>query len=196
MTQDVSRETSEMLDAYADELLRWTKKINLISKADQTILRQRHITDSLQVEKIAPRVSSWLDLGSGGGLPAIPIAILRRDDDVSISLIESDSRKCAFLRHIARLLNLRISVLTQRIEEPPMQRAEVVSARALAELPKLLELSRPHATPSTIFLFPKGEEWSLEVDKARNSWHFDCEAVPSETRTGAAILCIKNVRAQ
>ncbi|MEM8730261.1 MAG: 16S rRNA (guanine(527)-N(7))-methyltransferase RsmG [Pseudomonadota bacterium] len=191
----VSRETYERLEIFADLLTKWTPKINLISRASLPDLWTRHILDSIQVYHSAPPAHHWLDLGSGGGFPGIIAAILAAESspDTRFTLIESDQRKAVFLRNAARACGIAISVLTDRIESAQPQSADVISARALADLSTLLMLATPHATPNSTLLFSKGKSWQKEVQDAQASWSFSYEPVKSKTEPEAVLLVIKGV---
>ena len=192
---DVSRETSERLEIFAATLQKWNPKINLVSKRSLDNLWSRHILDSVQVFHCVTPPDLWLDIGSGGGLPGIVVAILAAElaPDTSVVLIESDQRKCAFLRTVARECGLRISVKSERIEHVPTVQAGVLSARALADLSDLLSFSEHHLAADGVSVFPKGANWKKEVDNARERWRFECEEITSLTEPEAVILKIKGV---
>lgn len=192
---DVSRETLERLDIYAQTLLKWNPKINLVSRRSLDDLWTRHILDSLQVFETVQPGNSWLDIGSGGGLPGVIVAILaaERAPDLAVTLLESDQRKCAFLRSVARECGVPISVLCERIEKAEPQNAGVLSARALADLSILLAFCERHLAPTGTAVFPKGANWKKEVDNARSQWRFDCEEITSLTEAEAVILRINGV---
>lgn len=191
----VSRETSDLLATYVGLVRRWNGTVNLFSRGDMEILHDRHVVDGMQVAEIAGTSAHWCDLGSGGGVPGLVAAIMRRGDpDARTVLVESDVRKATFLREAARQLALRVTVRCERIERLRPVSADVVSARALAPLAKLLEYAWTHVSPSAKMLFPKGERWREEVERAEAAWRFSIRAHPSRTRPGAAILEIDDVR--
>ncbi len=194
--ENVSRETSDKLTLFANIVEKWTPKINLISKASVPYIWQRHIEDSIQIYSLVPPVSSWVDLGSGGGFPAIVVALLAQQDgrNSKFTLVESDQRKCVFLRTAIRELGLKVEVLNDRIENIPPLEANVVSARALAELPLLIGLASRHMKSDGIAIFPKGKNWKVEDAKARKSWAYSNESIPSKTDPSAAILKIKEIK--
>ena len=136
---------------------------------------------------------SWLDLGSGGGLPGLVVAAAL-GDTTSVTLIESDGRKCAFLRTAAREMGLdNVTVVNERIEAVSAQAAEVVSARALASLPSLLHFVMRHISPNGVALLPKGRGWREEITAAQLDWQFHYEPLPSMTDPEAVILKISKV---
>lgn len=193
---DVSRETLDMLSAYHDLLLKWSPKINLVSKSGLNDLWDRHIWDSVQIFPIARDFNKWVDIGSGGGLPGLIIAILSREYSPAsnILLIESDMRKSAFLRTVIRELELKASVIVSRIEVADSVQADVLSARALANLSTLLPFAQRHLKQDGQALFSKGETWEKEVMEARKSWSFDLVPHTSKTNPNAAILEVREIQ--
>lgn len=193
---DVSRETLERLERYLELLLVWTKKINLISKMSVPDAWERHIIDSIQVfRSVEDPGKIWLDLGSGGGLPGLVVAILAAESspETKTILVESDLRKATFLRSIIRELDLHATVLTSRIESLDRLDATIVSARALADLDTLLSFADFHLAPNGTAVFSKGARWQKEVNKARESWRFDLDVIQSKTDHMAAILKIGGI---
>lgn len=193
---DVSRETLERLEHFMALLVKWNPKINLVSKASLENLWERHIRDSVQVAQIAVGARGHLvDLGSGGGFPGVVLAIMRDEIGLEkVTLIESDQRKCAFLRTALRETDASAEVLSQRIELSPPQSADIVSARALADLAALLGHAERHLAPGGLCLFPKGRSWEKEVAGAKKQWQFEHEAIPSKTEAGAVILRIGEIK--
>jgi len=191
---DVSRETLDKLASYAALLRKWTVKINLISKSSQQDLEQRHIWDSAQIYE--PTDGRWLDLGSGGGLPGVVVAILGQGDgcNLQVTMVESDQRKATFLRTCARELSVPFTVLSDRVGNIQAQSATVVSARALADLDQLLAFSEPHLAANGRCVFMKGATWRAEVAQARENWLFSCDSTASKTNPEAAILGIKEIK--
>ncbi|WP_417605821.1 16S rRNA (guanine(527)-N(7))-methyltransferase RsmG [Primorskyibacter flagellatus] len=193
---NVSRETYEKLQRYVDLLLAWTAKINLISKKSASDVWRRHIIDSIQVfQSIEHPSKTWLDLGSGGGLPGLVVAILATEasPEMKTVLVESDLRKAAFLRNAIRELDLHAIVMSERIENLDPLKANIVSARALADLETLLSFANLHLAYDGTAIFSKGEKWQKEVDKARESWRFDLDVIQSKTDPMAAILKIGGI---
>lgn len=192
---NVSRETFEMLEAFERLMKKWNKKINLVSPSTLGEFWSRHIEDSLEVWR-ATRFDGglWLDLGSGGGLPGVVVAICARDIlDTSVVLVESDARKCAFLRTVFRELGLKATVITDRIESLEAQGATVISARALASLDALLGFVERHGDKNCCAIFPKGARYRSEISDAELNWRFECASLPSKTRDETTILKITNI---
>ena len=189
----VSRETLARFEDYVRLLEKWNKSINLISNSTSYDIWSRHIIDSAQLWPLRPRdARSWVDLGSGGGLPGIPLAILARefDPDATFTLMESDQRKCAFLTTAIQNLALNARVVTARIEEHPPENADVVTARALAPLTPLLDHCARHVAPTGTILLLKGRSTDAELTEARKFWTFDLTRMPSVTDPEAVLLRI------
>jgi len=193
-TMNVSRETFDKLEAFAELVRKWNPKINLVSKNSLDDLWQRHILDSVQVFELAQGSGHWVDLGSGGGFPGIVVAILNQEvQNFRITMVESDQRKCAFLRTAIRELGLTASVQSERIEKLDGLEADVLSARALADLTQLLDFAELHLNSDGTALFPKGQNWQREDSDAKQVWSYALEAVESKTSPAAAILKIKDI---
>ncbi|WGT51994.1 16S rRNA (guanine(527)-N(7))-methyltransferase RsmG [Thioclava nitratireducens] len=190
---DVSRETLDKLLAYEVLLKKWNPAINLVAKSTLEDMWSRHFLDSAQIFAMAPENAQiWADFGAGGGFPGLVIAVLsaEKEPERQVALVESDLRKSAFLSTVSRELSLNTRVIAQRIEEIGPLDADVVSARALASLPKLLEFTAPHLKPDGTALFPKGARWQEELAQARESWSFDHEAIESLSDPNSVVLKI------
>lgn len=183
------------LEALEGLVRRWTARINLVAPSTLPDLWRRHILDSAQLWPLAPEGATWADLGAGGGFPGLVIAALAAEAGTPrVTLIESDRRKCAFLRTAARELALPATVLDTRIEQAAPQAAATVSARALAPLPALLPLVARHLAPDGTALLPKGRDWEAECAAARaRGWRFRAEALPSATSGEARILRLRDL---
>lgn len=193
---DVSRETLERLEGFVALVEKWTAKINLISKRSIHDIWSRHIVDSAQIFELAPERGKWVDLGSGGGFPGVVAAILSEDrqSDHKFVLVESDQRKAVFLRTAIRELAIGAVVKSNRIEKIEPLEADIVSARALADLDGLLYFATRHLRPSGVALFPKGAQWQKEDEEARLRWSYDCDPTTSRTNPAAAVLKIKDIK--
>ena len=189
----VSRET-EALQKYASLIRKWNRAINLVAPSTLSEVEIRHIADCRQlVEASRGGVGTWADLGSGGGLPGMVVAICR--PDLEVSLVESDKRKSAFLRTVTRELSLsNVNIVTERIEEAKPLSSANVSARALAPLPLLMSYVASHLVEGGRAWLMKGRNWSSEVDEARKQWQFALRVHQSETDPDAAILEIADIR--
>lgn len=185
----VSRETLERLDIYAAELVRWNKAINLVAPGSLKTLWQRHFLDSWQVVGLASAPDGpWLDLGSGGGFPGLVAAACQGRP---VTLIESDQRKSVFLRETARRMGVDVTVETKRIEQANQRGAAVISARALAPLPKLLDWALPFCHADTQMLFLKGQDVGSELTEATKYWTFEVEKHSSLSDPRGIVLSIR-----
>ena len=192
---DVSRETFERLEAYVALIEKWNPKINLVSKSSLPEIWNRHIWDSAQIFDISVEGTVWADFGSGGGLPGIVLAIFAKEcrPDMQFYLVESDQRKCAFLRNAVREIGLNVKVHAERIEVLEPIGASVISARALTDLNGLLGFVERHSAKNGVAILPKGETWEKEVLQAQENWSFKYEEITSKTNSNAAILKIKEL---
>jgi 16S rRNA (guanine527-N7)-methyltransferase len=164
----VSRETLARLEAYAELLIRWSARINLVGRETLAGLWLRHMLDSAQLRPLVPdHAQSLIDLGSGAGFPGLVLAILGVP---GVELIEADSRKAAFLREAARITEAVVAIHPCRIAAVPPHMVDVVTARAVAPLDRLLDLARPFIGCGTVCLFPKGERAEQELTLARKRW--------------------------
>jgi 16S rRNA (guanine527-N7)-methyltransferase len=167
----------ERLRRFAGLVEKWSAKINLISRADLPHIWTRHVEDSLAlIPHIPPGTQTAIDLGSGAGFPGLVLAIAT---GISFTLIESDKRKAAFLMDAARDVSAPVKVLALRIEDARPAPAPLITARALAPLPRLLGLCAPHLAPGGICLFPKGKNWQIELTAAKALWHMVAEPLPA-----------------
>lgn len=183
----VSRETLDRLKIYERLLRKWNPRINLVAPDSLSHVGERHFRDSMQLLSFAPEGwKAWVDLGSGGGFPGMVVAIANPDKEVI--LIEADSRKAGFLRTVARETGVDPRIIVERIETVPPLAADVVSARALAPLPRLLAYVNRHLAPDGVALLPKGRNASQEIETALADWRFDCETKASRVDPDSVIL--------
>ncbi|TCR68945.1 16S rRNA (guanine(527)-N(7))-methyltransferase RsmG [Bosea sp. BK604] len=190
----VSRETEERLALLVSELARWQKAKNLVSSGTLADVWTRHVADSLQLFSLAPEARTWLDLGSGGGFPGLVLGICLAETGGQIDLVESNARKCAFLRHAARLTGAPVTVHAARIEDVIGNftgKVDVVTARALAPLPNLLGWCKELLRTGTLGLFPKGQYLDAELTEASKYWNIQASTVVSLTDPAARILMIR-----
>jgi 16S rRNA (guanine527-N7)-methyltransferase len=188
----VSRETGDKLALLAAELRRWQAIKNLVSPATLDEVWSRHIADSLQLADVAAEARTWLDLGSGAGFPGLVIALaIAVRPGAQVHLVESNGRKCAFLRHAARATGAPVKVHEARIEAVAAGfagKVDVVTARALAPLPQLLAWSQELLKSGAVGVFPKGRDARAELTEAEKSWRFNAELLPSRTDSEARIV--------
>ena len=193
---DVSRETIDRLNKLESIVLKWNPKINLIAKSTIDSIWVRHICDSAQLFQYAPpNVSSWLDIGSGGGFPGIVMAAMSvgLGQKTEFTFVESDQRKAAFLRAAVRELDLKVTILAERIEEISPQNAEVITARALKSVTELLPMLGRHLAPDGVAILPKGRTFADEIFVARQNWQFSMSEQISITDVDACILIVKDI---
>lgn len=198
----VSAETCDKLKTYEALLKRWQKTINLVAPSTLDDIWHRHFADSAQLWPLAPQgARTWLDLGSGAGFPGLVLAILASKTGASRHiLVESDSRKAAFLREVARETGAAVDILCMRIENPETHAkvgvADCVTARALAPLSRLVEIAAPFFGSSTQGLFLKGRDVAAEIESAAQDWQFAFELIPSVTEEGGRVVLLNALKAK
>jgi len=195
----VSHETIHRLRRYAELLEHWQKTTNLVAPSTLPQVWSRHFADSAQLAALAPEARLWLDLGSGGGFPGLVVAILNSGTPgFRMHLVESNQKKCAFLGQVARATEAPVDIHAMRIEQfaksAQSLEPDVVSARALAPLPRLLELAEPFLRDETRGLFLKGRETDAEIASALERWTFGGTRHASLTDDDARIVEIKAPR--
>ncbi|USG61409.1 16S rRNA (guanine(527)-N(7))-methyltransferase RsmG [Sneathiella marina] len=188
---NVSRETLDHLRRYAALLEKWQKAINLVGKSTLPDLWRRHMLDSWQLlSGVSLSKGSWLDLGSGAGFPALVVAIAT---EFEVHAVESDQRKCLFMQNVSRETLAGLTVHRARIEEIPPFSVDVISARALAPLEKLLDYAAPFAHAKTEFLFLKGQDVDDELTNASKCWNMQVEKYRSLTSDDGCIVKLTKV---
>ncbi len=191
----VSRETEDRLAIFVELLDRWRQKTNLISNSTFATVWTRHIADSAQLSALAPGAKRWVDMGSGAGFPGLVIAIQLADvPGAVVHCIESDGRKCAFLREAARATGAAAVIHPERVEaiEPKsLGTVDAVTARAFAPLPLTLELARPWMERGAIAVFPRGESAKDQIAALPEAWAYAIETLQSVVNPKAAILRIR-----
>ncbi len=184
--QIVSRETLSQITLFLKQLTRWNPTINLVSFRNQDELWERHVGDSLRLVGLMPAgVGRAIDLGSGGGFPGLVLAMAT---GVRFTLIEADRRKAAFLREAARCSGAPVVVCDARIEAAAVEPAPLVTARALAPLPRLLGLAHRLVAPGGMLLLPKGAGAAAEIEAARAAWRFEVVVHGDAGRAGSVVL--------
>lgn len=188
----VSRETRDRIAAYADLLLRWNRRINLIGRGSEAEIWRRHILDSAQLLPLIPEAARRIaDAGSGAGLPGLILSIL--NSAASFALIEPNQHKAAFLRETIRATQSTATVHNSRVEEVDLAAQDVVVARALAPLDRLLEMVQKLVSIHTVCIFPKGATAERELTEARKRWKMQVRQVPSRTDPAGRILVLTEV---
>ena len=186
----VSRETSERLSIFEALLLKWNARINLIGPSETAHLRRRHVEDALQLLSLLPSRGHVVDLGSGGGFPGLVIAIAGQR---AVTLVEADGRKASFLREAARSTGADVMVVNERIERCMIRDAEIVTARALAPLPRLLPLIEPLISPTGVAFFPKGGNIDAELTAVSAGWQMSITRHPSLIDENGCILEVRHL---
>jgi len=186
----VSREAFFQLNEYIELLLKWNNTLNLISSKTSNDIVQRHILDSLQlIQYIKDKKKSIIDLGSGAGFPAIVLSIIGIE---KVTLVESDSRKSAFLLQAAQISSNRIEILNERIENIKDLQCDILTSRAFSDLDAIFRYSR-NITVKEKYLLHKGQNYQEEISKARKHWLFNIKLHDSITSSQGKILEITDL---
>ena len=184
----------EKLEIYARMVAEWQAAINLVAPSTLPQIWERHILDSAQIYPLFGADKKLVDLGSGGGMPAIILAILGAQE---LTLIESDQRKCIFLREVSRETGLSgITVINKRLEQVDGIKAPVITARALAPLLQLVGWARPFIEPQGRMIFLKGQDFQNEINEltqdSEGGFLENIELIQSITDEKARIVVLHN----
>jgi 16S rRNA (guanine527-N7)-methyltransferase len=193
---DVSRETLDALKYFEDLVVLWNPAINLISNSSVSDLWSRHIVDSAQLFLFTlPDEGLWLDVGSGGGFPGIVVSIVAKElaPSLRVVLVESDNRKCVFLRTVIRELGLSVKVINDRIENVKLDDVVYLSARALRNLNSLLFIVENNVSRETVCVFPKGRSYKKELVESQKNWKFDFNLIDSNTSEDSKVIVLKGL---
>jgi len=193
---DVSRETLDALKCFEDLVVLWNPAINLISNSSVSDLWSRHIVDSAQLFLFTlPDEGLWLDVGSGGGFPGIVVSIIAKElaPSLRVVLVESDKRKCVFLRTVIRELGLSVKVINDRIENVKLDDVVYLSARALRNLNSLLFIVENNVSRETVCVFPKGRSYKKELVESQKNWKFDFNLIDSNTSEDSKVIVLKGL---
>ena len=191
---NVPRETIERLEAFAGLLREESDRQNLVSRSSLDQLWGRHIHDSAQLLRFVPaQATTWLDLGSGAGFPGLVAALLH---PARFTLVEVRKLRADFLTRAAHTLGVadRVSILCSKLEAVRQSSYEVISARAFAPLPRLLDLAERFSTAKTRWILPKGRNARSELDAALSSWQGSFRLEPSLTDPEALIIVAEGVK--
>jgi len=190
--RDVSRETSETLERFAELLLAENQVHNLISRSTESELWTRHFADAAQLLTFASAEASWIDVGSGAGLPGIIIAILATGP---MTLIEPRRLRADFLRRVVEQLSLaNITVVQAKVEAVTVPPVDVITARAVASVERLFAMTAHLSHKGTSWVLPKGRSVQSELDEARKTWQGAFRLEQSRTDPEAQILIATDVR--
>ena len=194
----VSRETADRLDRFVAVLQDWQRHTNLIAPSTEPHLWTRHVADSLQLLALTPDARNWVDLGSGAGFPGLVLACALADTPgAQVHLVESTQKKATFLREAIQATGAPAEVHAERIEDfvkHAPERIDIVTARALAPLPKLLATAYPLLKTPTRGLFPKGQDVAIELTEAAKCWNIEASLVPSVTDPAARIVVVESIK--
>jgi 16S rRNA (guanine527-N7)-methyltransferase len=169
----------------------WNARMNLVSAGSLAAFWPRHVFDSAQLLGLAPNARTWVDIGAGAGFPGVVLAILlKREAGAKVHLVESQAKRCRFLSEVVTTLGLPAEVHNARAEDLKLS-ADVVTARAVAPLPRLLEFAKPYLALGATGLFMKGRGADAELADARAVWRFKCEQLPSRSDPEARILRVE-----
>ena len=196
--QDVSRETIEKLSVFQSFLLEQNQKFNLVSKNETNKIWIRHIHDSLRVLNLLDSNNSnnnILDIGSGGGFPAIPLAIATRDLGFKYTLCESITKKSNFLKLAIDMLQLsNIEVINDRVENIKNVKFDTITCRAVSKLTKIFTYSHHLTKQNTVFLLHKGINIVEEINNATKYWFFEHELIKNDLEEGSFIIKINGLK--
>ena len=191
----VSRETEERLDTFVQLLDRWNTKTNLASQATFVSVWTRHVADSAQIHLLSPKTTGWLDIGSGAGFPGIVLAIQLADlKGVQVHCVESDQRKCAFLREVARATCAPAIIHSCRIQSlapSDIGAADGVTARAFAPLSLTLDVASRWLEAGALGVFPRGSTVTKQLENLRPPSTYDLESIPSVIDVSASFLKVQ-----
>lgn len=192
----VSRETLDRIRGFLDTLDDWRLRMNLIGPSEGRHIWRRHVFDSLQILDLIPKEAGTLaDLGTGAGFPGVVLAIALADrGNTRTTFVEKSPKKCLFLEAAIGAAGLHAVVLNQRIEDAPAHKFDIVTARALAPLPKLLNYVEIWAKPEGRGLLLKGREATSELNLAREGWSFDLASRASASSPEGQVLALTAVR--
>jgi 16S rRNA (guanine527-N7)-methyltransferase len=205
----VSRETAARLDRFVELLLTWQQHTNLIARSTIPIIWTRHVADSLQLLDLAPGARIWADLGSGAGFPGLVIACALADaTGAHVHLVESIGKKARFLREAVRVTGAPATIHAVRVEEFARGFVQdavqdfvdnapksfgVITARALAPLPELLDMAYPLLKGGAVGLFPKGQDVAVELTEAAKCWNIQSSLMQSRTDSKGQIVIVHSL---
>jgi 16S rRNA (guanine527-N7)-methyltransferase len=185
------------LDRYVALLLEWQSRINLIAPSTVPDIWTRHVADSLQLLDLAPDAAVWADFGSGGGFPGLAVACVLADrPGAHVHLVESNTKKAAFLREVARIAGAPVTIHAVRIGnfgESFSGPVDVVCARALAPLKQLCDEAAPFIGRGSVGLFLKGQDVDVELTEAAKYWRIEAEKAPSRTSPDGRIVIVRGL---
>ena len=192
---DVSRETLERLQAYADLLRKWQSAKNLVANSTLDDMWRRHFLDSAQMyahirSVIGDQKVDAIDIGSGAGFPGLVLSIMGLGH---FSMVESNGKKCSFMRQVARATGASADILQERIESLVPRETDIITSRACATIDKLLTWGAPFCGQNTEFWLLKGENVDKELTEAEKTWNIKTERFDSLTSSGGCVLRLYDI---
>lgn len=191
---NASAEQIADLEAFRLRLVEANTVMNLVGPDSLPDFWNRHVWDSAQLLDLAPEAKTWADLGAGAGFPGLVLSImLKGRDGAHVWLIDSLAKRCRFLREVVDALSLPATVIVGRAEAQSVM-CDIVTARAVAPMEKLLGYAQPYFQRGAQGLFLKGERAESELIEARKYWHFEAELAPSQSDVRGRIVTIRSLR--
>ena len=191
---NASAEQITDLEAFRLRLVEANAVMNLVGPDSLPDFWNRHVWDSAQLLDLAPDAKTWADLGAGAGFPGLVLSImLKGRDGAHVWLIDSLAKRCRFLQEVVNALSLPATVIVGRAEAQTVT-CDIVTARAVAPMEKLLGYAQPYFQRGAQGLFLKGERAESELIEARKSWHFEAELAPSQSDVRGRIVTIRSLR--
>ncbi|MEO7410000.1 MAG: 16S rRNA (guanine(527)-N(7))-methyltransferase RsmG [Sphingomicrobium sp.] len=188
---DVPRETSDRLRRFAETMVDENQRQNLVAKSTIDDLWRRHIDDAAQLVAYDAPAATWLDIGSGAGLPGIVIAVLTGNP---IILVEPRRLRAEFLQRVVDELELDATVIQSKVETLQRPPVDIITARAVASLDRLFAMALHLSHKGTVWTLPKGRTAKLELEEAKKTWQGEFRLEPSRTDPDAHILIASRVR--
>jgi len=191
---NASAEQIADLEAFRLRLVEANTVMNLVGPDSLPDFWNRHVWDSAQMLDLAPEAKTWADLGAGAGFPGLVLSIMLKErDGAHVWLIDSLAKRCRFLQEVVNALSLPATVIVGRAEAQSVT-CDIVTARAVAPMEKLLGYAQPYFQRGAQGLFLKGERAESELIEARKSWHFEAELAPSQSDVRGRIVTIRSLR--
>ena len=188
---ELTKTQTKKIEKFISEMFEFNKHTNIVGKSTLENVWERHIADSLQLSQfISEKKSKVFDLGTGGGLPGVPLSVLGYKN---IFMVDSVGKKVDFVRSVVKLLSLSAKTQKKRIEKLDIGKADLIVSRALAPLNKLLFYSLLHSNKNTTSLFLKGRSVYNEIEMAKKNYHFNYEIFKSVSSEEGCVLKIKNL---
>lgn len=187
----LSPEVLSKLQTYQSLLLKWQKSLNLVAESTLEDVWKRHFIDSGQLAKLITKTNPVVvDIGSGGGFPGLVLAMMLEGE---FHLIESDRKKCIFLSEVSRETKTNVTIHNDRIETTSFDHVDYITSRACKKVSQCFSWTERIVSHGTKCLFLKGKNYSIEIDEAKNDWHFDTVIHPSITEKESVILELSHI---